>query len=92
MNRCSYPYGNGKNYGCANFGVFEQKWGMLRVRRLFMACSVRQRHSRSNGNLLMISIRLANAIRNLYINLPNAQNGSIKSSSDPTRIARCGWI
>jgi hypothetical protein len=38
--------------------------------RRFAACSVRQRHSRSNGNLLMISIRLANAIRNLYIIYP----------------------
>ncbi|PKX90075.1 uncharacterized protein P174DRAFT_424272 [Aspergillus novofumigatus IBT 16806] len=31
-NPYSYPYGDGKNYDCANFGVFQQNWGILRVR------------------------------------------------------------
>jgi hypothetical protein len=32
MNLYSYPYGDDKNYDCANFGFFQQNWGMLRVR------------------------------------------------------------
>ncbi|RHZ67161.1 uncharacterized protein CDV56_109052 [Aspergillus thermomutatus] len=31
MDPYSYPYGDGKTYDSANFGVFKQNWGMLRV-------------------------------------------------------------
>lgn len=31
MDTSSYPYGDGKTYDAANFGLFKQNWGMLRV-------------------------------------------------------------
>lgn len=31
MNTSHYPYGDGKTYDSANFGLFKQNWGMLRV-------------------------------------------------------------
>lgn len=30
MNTADYPYGDGKTYDAANFGMFKQNWGMLR--------------------------------------------------------------
>ncbi|KAF4963275.1 hypothetical protein F66182_18134, partial [Fusarium sp. NRRL 66182] len=30
MNTADYPYGDGKTYDAANFGLFKQNWGMLR--------------------------------------------------------------
>lgn len=31
MNTADYPYGDGKTYDSANFGLFKQNWGMLQV-------------------------------------------------------------
>ncbi|OKL55433.1 hypothetical protein UA08_09301 [Talaromyces atroroseus] len=31
MDTSDYPYGDGKTYDAANFGLFKQNWGMLRV-------------------------------------------------------------
>ncbi|KAL5356078.1 hypothetical protein BJX96DRAFT_171271 [Aspergillus floccosus] len=31
MNTSHYPYGDGKTYDAANFGLFKQNWGMLRL-------------------------------------------------------------
>ncbi|PCG93937.1 Hypothetical protein PENO1_081010 [Penicillium occitanis (nom. inval.)] len=31
MSTADYPYGDGKTYDSANFGLFKQNWGMLRV-------------------------------------------------------------
>lgn len=31
MDTSSYPYGDGKTYDSACFGLFKQNWGMLRV-------------------------------------------------------------
>lgn len=30
MNTAHYPYGDGKTYDAANFGLFKQNWGLLR--------------------------------------------------------------